>query len=59
MLNSSTPLAERMRPTDLNHYIGQEHLTGENGVIRQILKSKVIPSMLFWGPPGSWQDYFS
>ena len=52
MLNSSTPLAERMRPADLNHYIGQEHLTGESGVIRQMLKSRVIPSMLFWGPPG-------
>jgi putative ATPase len=52
MLNSSTPLAERMRPSDLDHYIGQEHLTGQDGVIRQILKSKVIPSMLFWGPPG-------
>ena len=52
MLNSSTPLAERMRPADLDHYIGQEHLTGENGVIRQILSNRVIPSMLFWGPPG-------
>jgi putative ATPase len=52
MLNSSTPLAERMRPADLNHYIGQEHLTGENGVIRQMLKSRLTPSMLFWGPPG-------
>ena len=52
MLNSSTPLAERMRPADLDHYIGQEHLTGENGVIRQMLNSRITPSMLFWGPPG-------
>lgn len=52
MITSKTPLAERMRPSDLKHYIGQEHLTGNNGVIRKILQSKIIPSMLFWGPPG-------
>ncbi|MDB4835375.1 replication-associated recombination protein A [Cyclobacteriaceae bacterium] len=52
MLNSTTPLAERMRPSDLDHYIGQEHLTGKDGIIRKILKNKTIPSMIFWGPPG-------
>lgn len=52
MLNSVTPLAERMRPFNLESYIGQEHLTGEKGVIRKILKNKTIPSMIFWGPPG-------
>ena len=52
MLKSITPLAERMRPYSLDTYIGQEHLTGKNGVIRKILKNKTIPSMIFWGPPG-------
>lgn len=52
MLKSITPLAERMRPYSLDTYIGQEHLTGKNGVIRKILRNKTIPSMIFWGPPG-------
>lgn len=46
------PLAERMRPKSLNDYFGQEHLTGENGIITRALASGAIPSMIFWGPPG-------
>jgi len=46
------PLAERMRPKSLNEYFGQEHLTGENGIITRALNSGSIPSMIFWGPPG-------
>lgn len=46
------PLAERMRPKSLNEYFGQEHLTGENGIITRALNSGAIPSMIFWGPPG-------
>src|SRR5690349_5233155 len=46
------PLAERLRPHTLNEYIGQEHLVGEGAVLRNAIDRKVIPSMIFWGPPG-------
>lgn len=48
----STPLAERLRPTSLDDYIGQEHLIGKTAVLRKAIESGVIPSMIFWGPPG-------
>ncbi len=47
-----TPLAERLRPTSLDEYIGQEHLVGKTAVLRKAIESGVIPSMIFWGPPG-------
>lgn len=46
------PLAERVRPTQLEDYIGQQHLIGANGPLRWALDQKVIPSLIFWGPPG-------
>lgn len=46
------PLAERVRPTQLEDYIGQQHLIGANGPLRRALDQKVIPSLIFWGPPG-------
>jgi putative ATPase len=49
---SHLPLAERMRPTTLDDVVGQQHLVGENGLLRIVLKSGLIPSMIFWGPPG-------
>ena len=52
MKYQSTPLAERLRPTSLDQYIGQEHLVGENAVLRRAIESGRIPSMIFWGPPG-------
>ena len=52
LLNSRPPLAERMRPTRLDELIGQEHLTGQTGVIRKAIQSGNIPSMILWGPPG-------
>ncbi|MBS1559338.1 MAG: replication-associated recombination protein A [Bacteroidetes bacterium] len=53
MLNFSTPpLAERMRPASLHNLIGQEHLVGENGIIRNAIQRGNIPSMILWGPPG-------
>src|SRR5687768_12147514 len=51
-LNSLPPLAERMRPSQLDELIGQEHLTGKSGVIRKAIQSGNIPSMILWGPPG-------
>ena len=46
------PLAERLRPQSLETYIGQKHLVGKNGVLRKVLQTGRIPSIIFWGPPG-------
>lgn len=50
--DSHIPLAERVRPKQLEDIAGQEHLTGQNGVIRKMLLQGVVPSIIFWGPPG-------
>lgn len=46
------PLADILRPKTLDEVVGQEHLVGKNGVIRKMLASEFLPSMIFWGPPG-------
>lgn len=46
------PLAERLRPTTLNEYIGQKHLVGNGAVLRQMIDSGHISSFILWGPPG-------
>lgn len=46
------PLASRMRPRDLSEFVGQEHLIGEGKILRKIIESDHITSMIFWGPPG-------
>jgi putative ATPase len=51
-MNLSAPLAERMRPTNLDEYIGQQHLLAKEASLRRALDAGVIPSMIFWGPPG-------
>lgn len=48
-----TPLAEKMRPKNLDEVIGQEHLTGANGTIRKMLENDTLNSLIFWGPPGT------
>ncbi len=52
MMSTNSPLAERMRPTRLDDLVGQEHLTGEKGIIRRAIQNGNIPSMILWGPPG-------
>lgn len=47
------PLAERIRPKTLEDYISQHHLVGEQGSLTQQIKNGVIPSLIFWGPPGT------
>ncbi|OMP30253.1 replication-associated recombination protein A [Mangrovimonas sp. DI 80] len=47
------PLAERLRPKHLKDYLSQTHLVGEQGSLSQQLRNGVIPSMIFWGPPGT------
>jgi len=46
------PLAERMRPSSFDQYIGQEHIIGKNTALRRNLENEIVPSMIFWGPPG-------
>ena len=49
---SNQPLAERLRPKTLDDYIGQEHLVGKNSVLRKMIESGNISSLILWGPPG-------
>lgn len=46
------PLAERIRPKTLDDYISQQHLVGKNGVLTKLIQQGIIPSLIFWGPPG-------
>ena len=46
------PLAERMRPTSLNNYIGQKHIVGEGAILQNAIALNTLPSIIFWGPPG-------
>lgn len=51
-MSEQRPLADILRPQMLDDVIGQEHLVGKNGIIRKLLATKFLPSMIFWGPPG-------
>ena len=48
----AAPLAERLRPTNIDEYIGQEHLVGKSGVFRKFFETGNVPSFILWGPPG-------
>ena len=49
---SYEPLANRLRPTSLDEYVGQSHLIGPGKILYQLINSDIVPSMVFWGPPG-------
>jgi len=51
-MTPNQPLAERLRPTDLQNYLGQKHLVGEKAVLRKMIESGNISSFILWGPPG-------
>jgi len=51
--NQLPPLADRLRPQNLEEFVGQEHLVGQGKILRQLIERDEIPSMIFWGPPGS------
>lgn len=53
MFQDHSPLAERMRPKTLDDLIGQDHLVGEQGVLRRAIRQGRVPSMILWGPPGT------
>ena len=50
--NSNQPLAARMRPRNLEEFVGQQHLVGEGKVLRNLIERDSISSMILWGPPG-------
>ncbi|KAG7692520.1 hypothetical protein KL930_004496 [Ogataea haglerorum] len=47
------PLAERLRPSSLEDYVGQEHLVGEGGILRGFIQNDRVPSLILWGSPGT------
>jgi putative ATPase len=51
-VSTMQPLAERLRPTSLEDYVGQKHLVGQGAILRQSIESGKLPSMILWGPPG-------
>src|SRR5689334_14081909 len=51
--DSPPPLAEALRPLALTDVVGQEHLTGPEGALPHLLKTPRLPSLIFWGPPGT------
>ncbi len=52
-LNNNTPLADRMRPLDFSSFIGQEKIIGSKTLLRQAIETDNLPSIIFWGPPGT------
>ena len=52
-MDQTTPLAEKLRPKNLEEYVGQEHLVGKNSVLRSAIGSGQVPTMILWGPPGT------
>ena len=52
-MNQLPPLSERMRPQTLDALAGQQHLTGKGSILRRAIENNNIPSMIFWGPPGT------
>lgn len=52
MSSNFPPLAERMRPKKLTDYVGQQHILGEGKPLRKAIENGMVPSMIFWGPPG-------
>ncbi len=52
-MNSTVPLAERIRPVSLDELVGQEHLVGKGSILRTSIENGKVPSIIFWGPPGT------
>src|SRR5260370_30672990 len=47
------PLAERMRPRTVDEILGQQHILGPNSLLREAIETDQVPSLIFWGPPGT------
>lgn len=52
-ISQKTPLADRMRPKTLEFFLGQEKVVGEGSLLRKAIEADELPSMIFWGPPGT------
>ncbi|NQV00049.1 MAG: AAA family ATPase, partial [Parcubacteria group bacterium] len=50
---NQNPLADRLRPETLNDFLGQEEVVGQGKLLRKAIEGDNIPSMIFWGPPGT------
>lgn len=53
MKHANAPLAERVRPGNLDDILGQTHITGKNSILRNAIENGRIPSLILWGPPGT------
>ena len=57
--NENTPLADRVRPQNLDDFVGQENLIGHGKILRDLIEKDRVPSLILWGPPGQakllWQ----
>ena len=53
MHDNLKPLAEKMRPTSLDDFVGQQHILGEGKLLRRLIQAKKVPSCIFFGPPGT------
>ena len=53
------PLAERMRPVTIDEFVGQEHLLGDGKILRRMIESDEVASLIFWGPPGTGKTTFA
>ena len=53
------PLAERMRPRDLDEFVGQAHLVGPGRILERTASQRVLPSLILWGPPGTGKTTLS
>jgi len=51
-MDNSSPLADRLRPTDFSDFVGQDHLVGPNGLLKKLAEKDELVSIIFWGPPG-------
>src|SRR5258705_3130232 len=52
-MNEHVPLAERIRPNSLDELLGQQHLVGKGSILLTAIENGKVPSMIFWGPPGT------
>ena len=58
-VEKESPLASRMRPTTLEEVVGQQHIIGKDKLLYRAIKADKLGSLIFYGPPGTWEDNIS